>query len=557
MNGRLKKEKIPFAAIFSPRMRRFFPVCIPFLFFISCGGKVPVIRSIDPRIGTGGEVLTILGENFGTRQDESYVTIAGTSPTGSSYLSWESDHISLRIPELGESGLLYVWVGGKKSNGVLFSNRVGIPKPVREADMGIGPRIISVNPQSGPVGSLVAITGSGFGGSRERGGVYFAWNAESSAAAPAEARKAESVEVFEIEFGYELWSEREIRVRVPDGAISGSLEVRTPRGNSRPFFFDVSGKPGTKTYGDKRSYTISHSVNIQVKEASEPNSLYLWIPRPVSSASQRGVELLSRSAEPFVENYRGTSLFQLENLNPRSQREITLSYRVEVYSLETDLQARLVKGGGDSPVDSAWLLPDPLIPFDDPRVKALAATITGRERNPYLKARQIYDWLVREGNIQPQVLTGEAIEALERKQADPYMAALLFCALCRASEISAIPVSGVLVNRDMETAKHYWAEFWINGFGWVPVDPALGAGAAPASFNLREDRANWYFGNLDNQRITFSRGQTLLSRMDVRGRAAYRTRDYALQNLWEEAVGGLESYSSFWGDITITGMYVQ
>jgi hypothetical protein len=36
-----------------------------------------------------------------------------------------------------------------------------------------------------------------------------------------------------------------------------------------------------------------------------------------------------------------------------------------------------------------------------------------------------------------------------------------------------------------------------------------------------------------------------------------RTRDYSLQNLWEEAIGGLESYSSLWSDVTITGMYVQ
>jgi transglutaminase-like putative cysteine protease len=269
------------------------------------------------------------------------------------------------------------------------------------------------------------------------------------------------------------------------------------------------------------------------------------------------VELLSRSVEPFVDDYRGTSLFQFNNLGASSQTGIALSYRVEVYSLETALQARQVKDGGDSPVDSAWLLPGPLIPSDDPRIKALAAAITGKERNPYLKARQIYDWIIREGNVGPDPLTGGAIEALEQKRADPYMAALLFCALCRASGISAIPVAGVLVNRNMETVRHYWAEFWINGFGWVPADPALGAGAAPASFGLRGDRADWYFGNLDNQRITFSRGQTLLSQMDARGRAAWRPRDYALQNLWEEAAGGLESYSSLWGDITITGMYVQ
>jgi transglutaminase-like putative cysteine protease len=118
-------------------------------------------------------------------------------------------------------------------------------------------------------------------------------------------------------------------------------------------------------------------------------------------------------------------------------------------------------------------------------------------------------------------------------------------------------VAGVLVNRSRQTIRHYWAEFWIDGFGWVPLDPALGAGAAPALFNLRPDAGAYYFGSLDNQRITFSRGQTILSQMDPRGRAAVHPRNYALQTLWEEAAGGLESYSSLWGDVTITGMYVQ
>jgi transglutaminase-like putative cysteine protease len=118
-------------------------------------------------------------------------------------------------------------------------------------------------------------------------------------------------------------------------------------------------------------------------------------------------------------------------------------------------------------------------------------------------------------------------------------------------------VAGVLVDRNRQVIRHYWAEFWIDGFGWIPLDPALGAGAAPDSFNLRQDRAAYYFGNLDNQRIAFSRGERTLFQMDPRGRAAVHPRSFALQNLWEEAVGGIESYSSLWGDVTITGMYVQ
>ncbi|MDR2630593.1 MAG: IPT/TIG domain-containing protein [Spirochaetaceae bacterium] len=524
---------------------------------LSCREKAPVIESINPRIGALGEVLSIRGKNFGAERRESYVTIAGTAPTNSSYLSWQDNLITLRVPEFGDSGLVYVHAGRKKSNGALFSNAAVIPKPAPGPETSFAPRIVSVEPPAGAVGSLISIKGSGFGSSRERGGVFFSWDADSAPGIPAEAAAPESVEVSEAEFGYDLWSEREIRVRVPDGAISGNLEVRTLRGAARPVFFEVSGKPGTKTFRDKRTYIISYSVDIQVKEAANPNALYLWVPQPVSSAAQRKIELLSRNHEPFVENHRSTTLFQFNNLSPRNAMNVNLSYLVEVYALETSLKVQAIKEGGDSPAKSVYTQPSPLIPSDDPRIKAQAAALVGRERNPYIKARRIYEWLMAEGNIRTEPVNGGAIEALKEKKADPYTAALLFCALARAAGVPSLPAAGVLVNRNRQALRHYWAEFWIDDFGWIPLDPALGAGAAPDSFNLRPDAAAYYFGNLDNQRLTFSRGQTVLSQMDPRGRAAVFPRNYALQNLWEEATGGLESYSSLWGDVTITGMYIQ
>jgi hypothetical protein len=268
--------------------------------------------------------------------------------------------------------------------------------------------------------------------------------------------------------------------------------------------------------------------------------------------------------EPFMENYRGVSLFQMQNIQAGANTGVTLSYLVEVYAVETDIRSQSVRLTGiagntaeASPVQAAYTVSSPLIPSDDPRIKEKSTAITGREQNPYLRAQRIYRYLLEEGGIQWTMLEGGALEALENKQADPYMATLHFCALARASGIPAIPVAGVLLDRSRQFSRHYWAEFWVEGFGWVPVDPALGSGAAPDSFILRADRANYYFGNLDNQRISFSRGFTTLSQMDPRGRVAIRNRDYALQNLWEEAVGGLESYSSLWSDVTINGVYVQ
>ena len=520
-----------------------------------CLEKTPEISSIDPSIGKMGELLTIRGSGFGDERNSSFITIAGASPTSSSYLSWSDNEIAVRPPEFGEAGLVYVHRGGKKSNPAMFANIATLPESVSGAEIDNSPVINSIEPSSAPIGSLITIQGSNFGVSRETGGVFFSWNAE---AAQGITNLPDFVEVFQMESGYESWSEREIRVRIPDGAVSGNLEVRTARGKSRPVYFEVTGKPGTKTYKDKKTYTLSYSAEIQVENASVPNALYVWMPRPALSAYQRNVTPISRSPAPFVDNYRGVSLFQFHDTPSGTKLVVNLSYETDVYAIETSIRnTAVVRLNRPLPMAAADILPSALIPSEDQAVKAQVRTIIGTERLPFPKAQRIYNWIVSTVKIQADLLSNNALEALGDKIADSYSASMLFCALARATEIPAQPVAGVLVDRFGNTTRHYWAEFWLDGFGWVPLDPALGAGASPAGFDLRENHASYYFGNLDNQRIAFSRGEHFLSRMTPRGRIASRDREYSLQNIWEEAVEGIGTFSSFWSDVTIAGMRVQ
>jgi len=527
------------------------------LLLISCNTRIPVIASIDPKIGRMGEVITLFGNGFGASREESYVTIAGITPTNSSYYLWQDDLIMVRVPESGESGLVYAHVRGKKSNGVLFSNSASVPRPVEGEDLALVPKIVSLSPQAGSPGTLITITGNNFGGSRENGGVFFSWDYESPSYNPFVVREPEFIEVSETEMGYETWSAREIRVRLPDGAASGSIEVRTLHGRSRPVFFDVSGKPGYKNFLDKRSYTINYSVDIRVLEAARPNTLYLWIPKPVNSPSQRNVSLISRSSEPFVENHRGVSLFKLDNLGTGANYSINLSFRVDVYAVETEMRSQITRQENTS-LYAAYTQSTELIQCDSQQIKSAANSIAGREQNPYIKARLLYNWVINNININEGFQADENIfSALEQKQANSYTATLLYTALVRAAGVPCIPVAGVLIDRTGQTLRHFWTEFWIDNFGWVPADPVMGAGAPPKSFITNEDPANFYFGNLDNQRIAFSRGELVLSQIESRGRPVSHTQGYSMQNIWEEATGGLESYSSLWGDITISGIYVQ
>ncbi|MCL2197129.1 MAG: IPT/TIG domain-containing protein [Treponema sp.] len=529
--------------------------------FISCGNKTPVIISIDPKIGNMGEIITLSGSNFGESRDESYVSIAGTAPTNSSYYLWQNDKIIVRVPEMGESGLVHVHAKGKKSNGVLFSNSASVPRPVDGDDFGLEPKIAAIIPQIGAPGTLINITGNNFGVTRENAGVFFSWDYDSGTVNPYVVREPEFIEVSEIEQGYEYWSARELRVRLPDGAVSGNLEIRTPHGSSRSIFFDVSGRPGYKNLKDKKIYTVTYSVDIKVLEATRPNTLYLWIPKPISSPSQRNVSLVSRSAEPFVENHRGVSLYKLDNLGAGSNLSINLSYRVEVYAVETGIRPLSLRQETTALV-TTHTQSSVFIPSDSQKIKSVVSTIARNEQNPYTKAKAIYDWILANIQISDSPHLSDSVEdALEKRRSDPYTTALLYTAMTRAANIPCIPVAGVYIDRSGQTFRHYWTEFWIDGFGWLPVDPAMGSGAVfDTSSAMQEpmnekDVSNYYFGSIDNQRIAFSRGELVLSQMENKGRLVSHPQSYSLQNIWEESAGGLESYSSLWGDITISGIY--
>ena len=570
----------------------FFSILLIILFF-GCSSQTPEIAVLEPRIGVMGQLVTIRGRGFGEERNESFVTIAGIAPTSSSYVSWTDSEIVLRTPEFGDAGLVYVHRGSSRSNPALFANHLNLPTAAFE-DAGTNPRITSISPSSGPIGTLITIQGRNFGSSRANSEVYFSWIFDSFSSSQ---ENIDFIAASENDFAYEHWSEREIRVRVPDGAVSGNIEVRTLRGNTLPAFFEVTGVLGTKSFPEKRSFNISYSVDIAVERAVMPNSLFIFMPLPVTSSSQQNMTLLERSSEPFVDNYQGTTLFQFSNLSARASEQIYVSYQIDVYEVETNIRAQAPpRLNSPNLINTVYTLPSPLIPSSNDQIRARATEIIARETLLLTRAQRIYQWIITNKNIGifsddiyrdaivEEVSTAEMDFSMEDPEEEPeaedylessedealeidlsqlvldalnetditsYQAALLFTALARAAGIPAIPVSGVLIDFESGITRHFWSEFYIDGFGWIPVDPSLGSGSAPPLFPLRENYGTYYFGNLDFNRITFSRAEHNLMQMTPTGRTLSRPLEFSLQNLWEEASGGLDSYFSVWSNVTI------
>ena len=187
----------------------------------------------------------------------------------------------------------------------------------------------------------------------------------------------------------------------------------------------------------------------------------------------------------------------------------------------------------------------------------MAASIVKKETSPYKKAQLIYNYLIDNFVLlhENKPLASNTLDVLETGSVDSYDMALLFTMLGRAAGIPTIMDSGVIVQQDMTARNHWWAEFYLDTVGWIPVDPAMGAGLMCKIFQPQENPRNYYFGNLDSQHVTFSRDINNIKSSLGTGKKVYRSRTYAVQSVWEEASDETLQYSSYWAPVQVLGVY--
>jgi len=132
----------------------------------------------------------------------------------------------------------------------------------------------------------------------------------------------------------------------------------------------------------------------------------------------------------------------------------------------------------------ADLEPEPLIPSGNPRIRAQARAILGRERDPARAAELLLRWVASHVEPTAAVRLPDAVQVLARRRGDCNEHTLLYVALARAVGLPARPAAG-LVLVDGRFYYHAWAEVYLSD--WVAVDPTFGqipADAARVRFSI-------------------------------------------------------------------------
>lgn len=536
--------------------------------------KSPSIQTIVPSVGSPGDTMIIKGSNFGENRGNSFVEIGGSRVTASGYLSWSDDTIRIVLPANVQDGLVFVQTKSGKSKPEFFANETGIPVEVRGSENTFQPVITSVQPSECSYGSLVTISGTNFGSSKGKNNVLFSANRDDAKLKQQNAGdKTGELELQYIaadsdDFDYESWSDSEIKVRVPDGAISGPVVVRTEKGDSNSYELKIDLTSEIKSFTSRKTYLIEVYADIENLDSKNSTNITLRMPKPVTSANQPLAEMTECSPNPVLEDFKNTVVYRFElaksskisSKNPQKQR-FKQDYIISSYDVNTNINPKNVRDFSAAEKERAlyktYVASDELVKLDE-NVKNLAAQITGKEKNPYQKAKMIYDYLLENYKLLKDLRKTDAspYDLENKKSGDAYDFAVFYTALLRASQIPAATMSGILVDTDLTAKNHWWTEFYLENFGWIPVDVALGMGMEYKSFKAVDDAKSFYFGNLDGQHIAFSRGWNELKRtISENSKVVARQRTYALQSIWEESSEGKVNYSSLWNDPVVKGIY--
>lgn len=140
--------------------------------------------------------------------------------------------------------------------------------------------------------------------------------------------------------------------------------------------------------------------------------------------------------------------------------------------------------------------------LDHPVIRETVDTVVGDSTNPWLIARKLYEFLADRINYQMIGGWDIAPTVIERGTGSCSEYTFAYVALCRAAGVPARYVGSVVVRGEdasFDKVYHRWAEIYLPGVGWIPVDVNAG------DEEWQGDRAE-SFGGISNRFLITTRG---------------------------------------------------
>jgi transglutaminase-like putative cysteine protease len=307
-----------------------------------------------------------------------------------------------------------------------------------------------------------------------------------------------------------------------------------------------------------RTFEFTYQVQFPaMPEASGPAEL--WIPEPVLHDAQQevaadaggardaGVRITSAVAyESQVEPEYGNRflVFHPTKEQVASGFDASMQFIATRREYAVLRDGRLVAASGppaDAKMLQRYAAPDKLVPIDGV-IARLAAEQTAGATTTMEKARRIYGYVVkmRYDKSGEGWGRGDAVWACDTQRGNCTDFHSLFIGMMRAEGIPARFEIGFPLPEGQSAGAipgyHCWAEFYLAGMGWIPVD------ASEASKNPA--KKEYFFGALDVNRVQFTYGRDLRLSPEQKG-APLNYFIYPYAEVAGQPVKGLVSHFAF------------
>ncbi len=282
---------------------------------------------------------------------------------------------------------------------------------------------------------------------------------------------------------------------------------------SLPLWIMVLFLSGSRFYAsdpeDGRTFWFTYRVTIP-ELPGESQRVDLWVPIPRNNAYQTIDRITLRGNLP----YRIDEDPQFGNRMAYfwARGEIPENVQVELRFRVTRKTVRALEGSGSAVELTAaerreFLSPDSLVPIND-RILEEVRKAAPRDLPPLQKARAFYDYLVETMTYDKSGEgwgRGDALYACDVRKGNCTDFHSLFISMARAAGIPARFIIGFPVPHTPDEGTingyHCWAEFFVPGKGWIPVDAS--------EAHKHPDRRDFLFGGLDPDRVAFTLGRDI------------------------------------------------
>ncbi|NOY69721.1 MAG: transglutaminase domain-containing protein [Deltaproteobacteria bacterium] len=263
-------------------------------------------------------------------------------------------------------------------------------------------------------------------------------------------------------------------------------------------------------YAGLSSRTFDFVYSVTVRDIPQnATRLDLWIPVPQTTAHQEISNLKIDCKYPqqiLVEpEYKNKMAYvNIKGKLPR-ELEMTLSCTAVRKSVSSPDNPEQISDA----VLQRFLKPDRLVPIDGKiAAEASSAIAEKKEATAEEKARAIFDDVTETmiyDKSRPGWGRGDAIYACDARRGNCTDFHSLFIGMARASSIPSKFVIGFPLPSGKASGEipgyHCWAEFYIKGKGWLPVD-------ASEAYKHPE-KHDFFFGGLDANRIELTTGRDI------------------------------------------------